>query len=77
MAPAVQQYLEQQQQQQQQQRQTRQSKEASSKAVGALKRFTASKEWITEKNNPECVITAEGGCPPHVHGGTFQAMSKA
>jgi len=59
MAPAVQQYL-QQQQATTAQRQNR-SKDASAKAIAALKRFTATKEWIAEKGGPECVITAEGG----------------
>ena len=60
MAPAVQQYL-QQQQAQSEQRQAR-SKAASAKAMASLKRFKATKEWISEKGNPECVITAEGEC---------------
>ena len=77
MAPAVQQYL-QQQQAAAPQRQNR-SKEASAKAIASLRRFTATKEWIVEKGNPECVITAEGTYTTGLQGGRnpglFSAMS--
>lgn len=61
LGPAVQQYLEQRQAAAGQQTAVRNtSKEASSSAIAALTRFSASDTWVEKEGNPSCVISTEG-----------------